>query len=299
MADIKKHSMREFVKQQAAKADANLIKRSNSPEIKKVAEAGIIRHELADALNKKAKYAVISYKDLLIDDITFQKRAFNPNIEDLKAKIKRDGQQTAIAVRPAPDNKGKYQIIAGFSRGIVCTELKRDVSVKIYEGATDEECLLIAIDENVVRNDMRAVDIINYIHAIEKQYPGITMNDVADIIGKRRSSLFSYIKIEKCPDVLKALTTERITLRTAVELSALEDAPREKALAAEIETNAKKSEGVGKDKKPAKKPPFKLFIDAKKKTFKLPSLSATYAERHKVIESLQEVISKLKELKED
>jgi ParB/RepB/Spo0J family partition protein len=290
----KNNSMKDFLAARKLKADQNLTARGQTEEVKAVVSSGIVRHELADALNKKAKYDTISYKDLLLADEENQKRVFKPNLEDLKSKIEKDGQQQAIFVRPAPGKPGKYQIISGFSRAQVLAELKRDIAVKIYDGATDEECLLLGIDENVVRNDMKAVDIINYIHAIEKQYPEISMDDIADIIGKRRSSLFSYLKIEKCSDVLKALTTEKITLRTAVELSSMEEKEREKSLAAEIAT--KKEGDNDKDKKSVKKTPFKLFLDPKRKKFKLPSITAPYSDKQKVIEILQDVISKLKEL---
>lgn len=291
-----KNSMKEFLKQRKEQADKNAVSRTQTPEAKKVMTSGILRRELADSLNKRAKYAVISYKDIIMDDQSKQKRIFKPNLEDLKAKIEKDGQQVPIFVRPSPYHPGKYQIISGFSRAQVCTELKRDISAKIYEGATDEECLLLGIDENVVRNDMKAVDIINYIHEIEKQYNGISMDDVADIIGKRRSSLFSYLKIEKCQEVLKALTADKITLRTANELSSMDEKEREKALAAEVAAAGRKDGEGGRDSKPSKKPPFKLIIDNKKKKFRLPGLTAPFSDRHKIIEALQDAISKLKEI---
>jgi ParB/RepB/Spo0J family partition protein len=294
------NSMKDFLKNKKERSEKNLIARGQTEAIKSVVSSGLEKRlELVDELNKSAKYMVVSYKDLLLDDKTFQNRAVKPNLEDLKAKLQADGQQVPIFVRPVLSNPGKYQIISGFSRAEALTELKKDIAVKCYNGISDKQCLTLTIDENIVRNDMKPADIIKTIHKLESEYPNLNGEELAAMIGKRRSTYFNLLKIEKHPEVLKALNAELITLRKAIDLSTIDDdKSRNKALAEELETNKKNNNAGNKEKKPARKPQFKLSIDTKKRKFKLPAITGTYADKEKVIQMLEETIIKLKEIKD-
>ncbi len=283
----------DFRRKQAEKINAFEEKRAGE---KAAPSLTISQKKLVDKLNINAKYKVISYRDIDLDNKQFQIRHIKTNLDDLKESIKTKGQQVPVFVKPSPDKQGTFQIISGFSRSEVLRELKKDIEVKDYGKIADDDALQLAIIENVQRNELQAADMISLIEELKIKHPDISIDDISSILGKRRAMVNYYIKISKFPDVVGMLTKQEITLRKAILLTELSDTARKKEIeSTKEELKSRKESGPeGKAKQKSSLPA--IVIDRKKKRGKIAGFSFTFEEKAAVLDKLKGFIEKIKEI---
>lgn len=121
-------------------------------------------------------------------EIATSKIRENPNnprseigsVEDLKASITANGLLQNIAVRPLDD--GTFEVIAGSRRFKACRELgMQKIPCTIFE-ADDETAYTLATTENIVRENMTAVDEANAVAKLFAQ--GKTRTEIGAMFGK-------------------------------------------------------------------------------------------------------------------
>lgn len=122
-------------------------------------------------------------------DVKIKDIVENPNnprtnidsIKDLKASIKAYGLLQPIAVRI--NNKNKFEVMAGSRRFAACKELGLEkIPCTIFHDIDDDKAYEIATTENIVRENMNAVDEANAVQKLFAQ--GKTRTEIAAMFGK-------------------------------------------------------------------------------------------------------------------
>lgn len=116
-----------------------------------------------------------------IDENDDNPRTRIENVEDLKASIKANGLLQPIVVRGNQPNK-HWKVIAGSRRFKACKELGLAAIPCIVIEADDEKAYELATAENIVRENMTAVDEANAVQKLFAQ--GKTRTEIAAMFGK-------------------------------------------------------------------------------------------------------------------
>ena len=102
---------------------------------------------------------------------------FNESLESMASSIKENGQLAPIIVRKGKDG---YELIAGERRWRAMQSIKEDMIDAIVMDVTDKESALIAIVENVQREQLNAIEEAEALHKLNAEY-GMTHDDIAKI----------------------------------------------------------------------------------------------------------------------
>ena len=143
-----------------------------------------------------------------IDVASIEPNPFQPRMdmdeqafEELKKSIQEKGIIQPVAIRPWKD--GKYQLIAGERRlkAAVAVGLKTIPSF-ILNITNDEDMLEIALVENVQREHLNPIDLAKgYQRLIDEVH--LTQEEVAEKIGKDRTTVANIIRLLKLPDKIQ------------------------------------------------------------------------------------------------
>ncbi len=152
---------------------------------------------------------------------------------------------------------GKYLLIAG-ERRLRAARMAglRDVPVYIRQ-ADDQQVLIWALLENLQRQDLNPVEVaLGYQRLLEEG--GLTQEQVAERIGKDRTTVTNYIRLLKLPpDIQVALRTGKISMGHARVISGAEPVDRQLHLFSEIlkrHLSVRQTELVARSsRKPSKK----------------------------------------------
>jgi len=150
-----------------------------------------------------------------LSDITINpkqpRKDFNETeLSELAASIK-----THDIIQPLTVSKqanGKYQLIAG-ERRFRASKIAGLKDVPVYiRSANDKDLLELALLENLQRSDLNAIEIgLSYKRMMEEL--NYTQEQVADRMGKERSTVTNYIRLLKLPpDIQLAVRSSKISM---------------------------------------------------------------------------------------
>ena len=125
-------------------------------------------------------------------------------LEALSDSIVKYGVISPITVRQAGD---RYIIIAGGGRWRAARMAGLSEIPVIIISADDKKAAEIALVENIQRSDLNPVEEAQAYAALIEQY-GLTQEEVAEQIGKSRSSVTNALRLLDLPDVALALLAE-------------------------------------------------------------------------------------------
>ncbi len=150
------------------------------------------------------------------------RRHFDPiALEELKSSINAHGLIQPITVREVPSG---YELISGERRFRSIKELKWDqVPAYVMKVDSDAAMLELAIIENVQRENLNPIEIANgYLKLIEEY--DYTQEQVAERVGKERSTVTNLLRLLKLPVTLQDLVREsKIAMGHAKVLLAIDD----------------------------------------------------------------------------
>jgi ParB family chromosome partitioning protein len=154
-----------------------------------------------------------------IDPNPQQARSALGNIEELKASIKEKGVLEPILVRP---RKGRYEIIAGERRFHASKSIGLNEIPCIEMNVDDSEAMEISLIENLQRKDLDVFEEADGLMALADTY-GYNHSDIAEKIGKARSTITEIINLSKIPQNIREMCQKaKITSRTTlIEISKL------------------------------------------------------------------------------
>lgn len=167
-----------------------------------------------------------SIADLAIDKI--EANPFNPRTEfdkeglaELASSIKELGVVQPLTVRKLGNDR--YQIISGerrFRASQVVGLKKIPAYIRV---ANDQAMLEMALVENIQRRDLNPMEIaFSYKRLVDEC--GLTQEELADRVGKKRSSTSNYLRLLNLPiEIQNALKAKEISFGHARTLVALDD----------------------------------------------------------------------------
>ena len=125
---------------------------------------------------------------------------FNESLESMASSIKENGQLAPIIVRKGKDG---YELIAGERRWRAMQSIKEDMIDAIVMDVTDKESALIAIVENVQREQLNAIEEAEALHKLNAEY-GMTHDDIAKYTGKSRSHITNILRLNALTKYVKS-----------------------------------------------------------------------------------------------
>lgn len=207
--------------------------------------------------------------EILVDDISVNpqqpRQDFNSvALEELAASINENGIVQPITVR---QKNGKYELIAG-ERRLRAVKLINMRSIPAYVMSVDDERMLqLALIENIQREDLNPIDIAQaYDDLIETH--GLTHGEVADRVGKNRSTVANFLRLLTLPPEIKdALRKGEVSQGHARALLALKDVSKIKSLfrklmknglsVRQVEEMVKRGDGAAQTSSSNKQKPLK------------------------------------------
>jgi len=128
------------------------------------------------------------------------RRTFDPDrLAELAASIKREGILQPIAVR-YDGERDIYVVIHGERRLRAAREVGLPVIPAIVREVAADRRLVQQLMENIVRDDLNAIDRAAALRALKTQLGEAPWDLVAEMVGIRRSRLFQLLGTEKLPD---------------------------------------------------------------------------------------------------
>ena len=128
--------------------------------------------------------------------LTFNKEA----LEELKASIKQKGVVQPILVRPLAGEK--YELIAGERRLRAVKALGVDRIPAIIKQLPDVEAMELSLIENLQREDLNPMEQAKAYKRLIDEF-GFIQEDVAERIGKDRSSVANILRLLNLPEQIQ------------------------------------------------------------------------------------------------
>lgn len=159
----------------------------------------------------------------LIDVNPYQPRTeFDEDaLNELAASIKQYGIIQPITLRKLDD--GRYQIISG-ERRCRASRMAGLNKIPAYVRTADDQAMLeMALVENIQREDLDPIEISNsYRRMIEEC--GYTQENLGDRVGKQRSTVTNFLRLQKLPDEIKlGLKSRLVSMGHAKALLSVDD----------------------------------------------------------------------------
>jgi ParB family chromosome partitioning protein len=156
-----------------------------------------------------------------IDPNPHQPRAHfdGEHLKELAESIKLNGVLQPIVVRRSGD---RYQLILGERRLRAAKLAGKGTIPAIVREVDDAESLRHALMENLQREDLNPMEEARGYEALKDEF-GLSVNDIAGMIGKNRSTVANSLRLLNLPAVVKALIVEgKLTAGHARALLAIE-----------------------------------------------------------------------------
>jgi ParB family chromosome partitioning protein len=131
------------------------------------------------------------------------RRTFDPDrLAELTASVRREGILQPIAVRYDGD-RDVYVVIHGERRLRAARDAGLAAIPAIVRDVPHDRRLVQQLMENIVRDDLNAVERAAALRALKVQLDDAPWDTVAEMVGIRRSRLFQLLGTEKLPDVVR------------------------------------------------------------------------------------------------
>jgi len=148
-------------------------------------------------------------------------------LDDLAASIRESGVLQPLLVSREGD---RFRVIAGERRLRAARKAGLASVPAIVRQATPEDAFLLALVENVQREDLNAVEQARAYQRLTEDY-GMTQDAVARRVGKQRSTVANSLRLLRlAPVVLDAIEAGRLAEGTARALLPLSSADQEAVL---------------------------------------------------------------------
>ena len=187
-------------------------------------------------------------------------------LEELASSIQQHGLIQPIVLRKL---KTGYEIVAGERRWRACRIVGLKEVPCIVKELTDEENMLLAIIENMQREDLNPIEEAEGLKQMIDTY-GLTQEQVSYSVGKSRPYITNSLRLLKLPEEVRTLTASgEISVGHAKALAAVKDQDKQITLAkktAKGGLSVRQIELMAKETKaPARKAPkAKKSADEKK-----------------------------------
>jgi ParB family chromosome partitioning protein len=169
---------------------------------------------------KEERYAELDVELLKPNPLQPRMKFDNQAIDELAQSIRETGIVQPVLVVP---DDGYYKIIVGERRWRAALKagLKK-IPVMIRNMAPDKQ-LEISLIENIHREDLNPIEIALAYQRMSSEW-NYTQQDIAEKVGKDRTSVTNYLRLLKLPEEIRdSLVEENLSMGHARALLALEE----------------------------------------------------------------------------
>jgi ParB family transcriptional regulator, chromosome partitioning protein len=141
-------------------------------------------------------------------------------IEELSRSIRAHGVIQPIVVRKADTG---YEIVAGERRWRASQRAGLHQVPVVVRDIPDDRLLAAALIENIQREDLNPIEEAHAYRRLADEF-GFTQEQIAESVGKDRSSIANYVRLLKLPDALRDhLASDALSMGHARALLSLPD----------------------------------------------------------------------------
>ena len=155
-------------------------------------------------------------------------------LAELQASMRSSGLLQPITVRPAPHGAEGYELIAGERRLRAASQLGWADIPAVVRDIDDKTILTLALIENLQRTDLNPIEEAEGYQRLIQEF-SLTQQEVADVVGKDRSTVANILRLLNLPASVRRFVQEgQLTLGHARALLALGNEQRMVDLAREV-----------------------------------------------------------------
>ena len=241
-------------------------KSANKKESSKQAKADTAAKKSDETEASQGGVLYIDINDIKPNTGQPRKHFDEEKLEELASSIQQHGLIQPIVLRKL---KTGYEIVAGERRWRACRIVGLKEVPCIVKELTDEENMLLAIIENMQREDLNPIEEAEGLKQMIDTY-GLTQEQVSYSVGKSRPYITNSLRLLKLPEEVRTLTASgEISVGHAKALAAVKDRDKQITLAkktAKDGLSVRQIELMAKETKaPARKAPkVKKSADEKK-----------------------------------
>ena len=194
---------------------------------------------------------------------------FDDELQSMADSIRELGQFTPILVRQLDTG---YELIAGERRWRAMQSLKYDSIKAIVIKASDKDSALIAIVENIQREQLNAIEESDAFLKLQKDY-SMTHEDISKYTGKSRSHVTNLIRLNELSDFVKTKLLEGqidmgharavITLTSSSQISLIKTVISKGLSVRALESLIKKKNNTDSPAKLSTKPQDTVILEQK------------------------------------
>ena len=139
-----------------------------------------------------------------LDPGPFQPRTdFDPaSMAELVDSIRVRGILQPLLARPHPEQKDRFQIIAGERRWRAAQQAGLHAVPTLVRPLTDAEAMAAALVENLQRQDLNAIEESEGYHRLTEEF-GLTQERLAEAVGKSRSHVANMMRLRQLPSTVQ------------------------------------------------------------------------------------------------
>ena len=242
------------------------VKSADKKESSKPAKADTVAKKSDETEASQGGVLYIDINDIKPNTGQPRKHFDEEKLEELASSIQQHGLIQPIVLRKL---KTGYEIVAGERRWRACRIVGLKEVPCIVKELTDEENMLLAIIENMQREDLNPIEEAEGLKQMIDTY-GLTQEQVSYSVGKSRPYITNSLRLLKLPEEVRTLTASgEISVGHAKALAAVKDRDKQITLAkktAKDGLSVRQIELMAKETKaPARKAPkAKKSADEKK-----------------------------------
>jgi len=121
---------------------------------------------------------------------------------ELTDSIRARGILQPLLARPHPDQRDRYQIIAGERRWRAAQQAGLHVIPTLVRALTDAEAMAAALVENLQRQDLNAIEEAEGYRRLVDEF-GLTQEKLAEAVGKSRSHITNTLRLRQLPNFVQ------------------------------------------------------------------------------------------------
>ena len=167
-----------------------------------VAEPNATPTAVADAA--RVPYRVLPLTRIRPNPLQPRKEFREEDLADLEASLRVSGLLQPITVRPAPRGAEGFELIAGERRFRAAQRLGWTEIPAVVRDVDDQTLLSLAMVENLQRADLNPIEEAEGYDQLIREF-SLTQQEVADIVGKDRSTVANTLRLLALPASVRRL----------------------------------------------------------------------------------------------